>query len=235
MTVSSSQGRQLTIEQHINLAFKTSGVVEASQSPATADVGMAQHLLENILDALETYGVFAKAVEFSELSLAADQYVYSMPSDVSEVIKDGMYIPASEDVSKADGETPVIQIQREEWHRFGTKGTTSDRPSNYFCDRSTNPVKVYIWPIPSEAGTIRFQVQKHLADADSTSATLNLEVFWNKYIQYALAAAIAETKSLNLQKISYLEAKSRQELLKCQGRANEFSPNQIYIDHGVHK
>jgi hypothetical protein len=231
MTVSTSVGANITVAQHISLAYKTAGLLEASQEPSASDYGLGRQLLENIVDSLETYGVFARAVTFYNLPLVAGQYIYDMPSWVMEVIHTGMYIDPTQNIDEADGETPVFQIRREEWQILSTKGSIG-RPVKYFNDRNGDIQRVYLWLIPDEAGTIRFQVIRLLADANDNSATLDLQRWWNKYIQYALAAAISEAKSQPMGRVQLFEAKARLELQQCQGKANEFSGNQMTIDHG---
>lgn len=229
MTVSVSQGRRFTIAQHISIAYKTAGIVELSQEPNSAQYGVARQFLENILDSLDTYGVFARVVTFHELQLVAGTYIYDFPEHILEVVKTGMYIDPEEPESSG-AETPVYQIRREEWQILSVGG--SGRPVKYFNDRNGDIQRVYLWMVPDQAGIIRFQVVRALADADDNSATLDLQVWWNKYIQYALATAIAEASSLAAGKVAQLEAKSRKELEMCQGKANEFSPSQMYVDHG---
>lgn len=231
MTVSASTGRAFNIGQHIALAYKTAGLLEASQEPSLADYELGRQNLENILDALETHGVFARAVTFHELTLIVDQYIYDMPDWVMEVIRDGAYIDPDEVVSAANGETPVQQMRREEWQGIATK-SASGRPTRYFNDRNEDVQQVYLWPRPDEAGTIRFQVIRHLSDADSNTATLDLDRYWSKYIQYALCAALCEAKSQPVGRIGYFERKAKQELRGCVNKANEFPGNQIYLDHG---
>lgn len=231
MAISASTGREFTIGQHIALAYKTAGLLEASQEPSAADYNLGRQVLENILDSLEIHGVFARAVTFHELTLVVDQYIYDMPAWVMEVIRSGAYIDPDETVSAASGETPVEQIRREQWQAISNKSATG-RPTRYFTDRNANLQSVYLWPIPDEAGTIRFQVIRHLADADDNAATLDLERYWNKYIQYALCSALCEAKSQPVGRISYYESKARKELQGCTNKANEFTGNQIYLDHG---
>lgn len=230
MTVSDSAGRRFTIGQHIDIAYKTAGLVELSQEPSAAQYGFARQALENILDSLDTYGVFARVQAFSELTLTPGQAVYDLPASVIEPIGTAMYIDPTQDVDAAEGETPVFQVRREEWQTLSNKGSQG-RPVKYFADRNADIQRVYLWLVPDEAGTIRFQVIRALADSDDNAATLDLQIWWNKYIQYALASTLAEAASLSPSKVMGLEQKAQRELIQCQGKANEYSPNQMHLDH----
>jgi hypothetical protein len=228
MTLSASVGRRRTIAKTIELALKSAGLKEASQSPSPAEYGLGRELLENITDALQNDGVFARVVKFYDQLLVPDTYIYTMPSWVEEVAGTAMYIDPTQPTDAADGETPVYQISREEWQTLGNKGSSA-RVTKYFTDRNEDLQKVYLWQVPNEAATIRFQVVRFLADTDDGAATLDLQPFWNMYLQYALASAFREANGLPP---GQHEAKARDQLEKCVSTANEGTSNQMVVEHG---
>jgi hypothetical protein len=193
MTVSSTRGTELTVDQIVRRAWQMAGLMsinESTGSPGwTEKASFGYTLLDTILDEIQTEGVFAKQVILEDTPLTADDYTYTMNAYVLDIVGDGMYIDASEtDTTKASGETLVKQIDREEWHRTSAKNA-SGRPTLFFFDRSLRELK--LWPIPDQAGTIRFQIHKFMSDSYEGGATLELRQYWNQYLIYALAHDIA--------------------------------------------
>jgi hypothetical protein len=236
MTVSASNGRRFTIAKHISIAYRSAGLLESGQTPTASDLSLGKDLLENVLDALEIHGVFAHAVRFYDLYLVQGQQKYTLPDWIQEVRGMAMYVNAadvndSEDEPVGSGETQVAPISRDEWNRMSSK-TAESIPTRYWVNRDPQPPEIFLWPTPNEDDAVlRVPALRNLADTDDASATLDLERFWHRYIQYSLAAALAEAKSLPAEKISWLESKAQAELNLCKGRANESTGGQFVVSH----
>jgi hypothetical protein len=226
VSVSTSAGRRFTIGRHISIAYKTAGLLEASQTPSAPDMALGKDLLENILDALEIHGVFAHAIRMYDLYLVAGEPKYTLPDCIQEVRGMGMYINADDvndsiDRPLGSGETQVKQMSRDEWQRMSSKSSESI-PTHYWVNRDPQPPEVQLWPTPNEDDAVlRLPALRNLADADDASAELDLERFWHRYVQYALAGALAESKSLPREKVDALESRAASELVLCRSRANE--------------
>lgn len=231
MTVGTTSGRQFTVGQIVARAYRYAGLLESSQEPKAADRRLGRDLLEDIVDALATDGVQARAMGFEEVTLTSGTYKYTLSSTALEVLDPGMYIAASEtDTDKAAGETIVTLIDQREWHRYSAKDA-SGRPSRMYAHRVGDEPQVWFWPIPDEAGTVRLRVHLHLADVDDDNATLDLQPYWMDYIKTELAHQLAEAKSLPADKVMRLASKARESLRKCKGRANERPGIQIVVHH----
>lgn len=235
MTVSSDRGNQVTVDQLILRAYKRAGQINIGQGTASPQwlekAQFGREELDTILDELQTEGVYARSVVFYNLSLTEDTYIYSMPATALDVVGDGMYIPESEtDLTKAQGETVVKQTDRETWHRNSAKNAKS-RPNLFWTDRQTTPISVRLWPIPDEAGTIRFQIHQKLADTLEGDATLELLPYWDQYLIYALATVIAETSSLPAPTCSYLNKRAEQKKQRARAFANQRPGNVTHLTH----
>jgi hypothetical protein len=238
MTISTSVGRERTVGDIVRLAYQSCGLLHVSQTPDVSMREFGRQKLEEILDTLQTYGAMARAVTFYDLTLAADTYRYTMPAYALDVIGEGAYIsPAANanGLDRATSETVVVRKDREFWNRISAKGATSSNPTIYYPRMDSAPMQVWLWPIPREAGTVRFQVHRKLADADADSATLELQGFWSEYISYALQVALSAGSTLPEATIRRIEEKAQNLLMRCRGQANQSQPNMLQLDHRIHQ
>lgn len=230
MAISSSIGRQRSVNEVCTLAFRRAGLVERTQTPREADLTHARNTLETITDALAARGVFAKAQQFVDVALTSGTYKYTLDSTVIDVVGDGMYIEPDEDTDKAQGERLIKWISIKEWHRISDKSAEGD-PLRMHVHRELDDVQVWFWPIPDDAGTVRLLVQRHLADVDDGAATLDLENYWIDYLVNATARDLAEDATLEASKLSRLTRRARESFVYAQGKANDLGLTQATLDH----
>lgn len=233
MAEMTTSGSRKTINEMVRLSYVLAGLLEETQTlTAVGGGGLAREFLETIVDDLQSIGISARATSFHPLTLTANTYEYTMPSTVLDVYGDAMYIAADEaDVTKASSETVVTQASAEQWQTLGSKSTTG-RPVLYFPWRVQTPPKVRLWPIPDEAGTVRFQVHRHLYDNSDGNANVDLEVYWTSYIMYELAAQLAEAKTMPDVKVSRLNAKARAKKAEARAMSSSRTDVQCHITHG---
>ena len=232
MTVSTSKGKRWTVGDVVRRAYQVAGVLEASQTPNDADRRLGRELLEDVLDALTTEGVFARAAEFYELTTVAGTKTYTLPSYVVDVQDHGVWIAAGEDVNAASAELPITLISQEQWQLLGTKAVDGP-PTRMYAHRTGDAVVLYLWPTPDEAGTARLRYQRELADADADNVTLDLEVFWHQYVVQALAMQVAEAKSMPADKVMRLEGRAMRLLRRARSAANETASAMIAVRHAT--
>lgn len=236
MTISSSVGRQFTVNQMVEKAYKYAGLLELSQTPTDPQYKYGRDLLEDILDSLSAEGEQARAVTFEEVTITAAQvtaetYKFNLGSDVVDILNPAMYIAESEDdVERASGEIEMRLIGLEDWHRNSAKDAVGV-PTMFAAYRVGDTLQAWVWPIPDEEGTIRFRVHRKLADAGDGAATIDLEIFWMDFVKKRLAADLANSGSLPAGKVSYLDQSAHIALRKARGKANQRPDNQIYMVH----
>ena len=224
MTVSSTVNSELTVGEISLQAFQLAGLKSLTQSLTTAEQKLATNLLETILDELSIYGVQARMRGFVEVTMVSGTYVYSLGADDLDVIEDGAYMDATvTDTSKAASETVIAQRDQETWHRISAKSATG-KPTIFWVDRSATTLQVRLWPIPDEAGTCRFMTQKHLADVDATTVTLDLQTYWTQYIIWELAHQSAESQSMPGSKCERLSKRASAKLRRARSFANQRTP-----------
>jgi len=238
MTVSASVGRQFTIDQHVARSYRTAGLIMSRETPTLEQLQEGREFLEVIIDALANHGVFAKALMFVELPLVDGTRIYELDSAVQEVRGNAMLIQADQ-VGAApnygSGEVQINQSTSAAWHMLSDK-TAEGQPQQFWIDRQPDgPVKASFWPVPDatmDGAVVRFQVERHLADCDDGSATLDVEPCWNKYLLYELATMLAEAASRPGEKIAWLKTQSQNELPLAMSKATASSLGQLVYCHG---
>jgi|SRR5687768_4795797 len=230
MTISASVGRQFTIGKIVALAYKRAGLVELRQTPQTAQMTYGRDQLELILDELETYGVKTRAVTFILLSLTEGEHIYDLPAGIVDVLGPAKYIAEGQDTANPSGETRIAIISRGEWQEMSARDAEGE-PTRAYIDKSTDTMQVWFWPIPNEDGTVRFMVERQLADADLDDATLDLPTYWGEYLVNKLASLLAESQSMPGEKVMRLTMMANAALTRARAKNNSGLSNQIMVDH----
>lgn len=234
MTVATTFTREMDITTLVKRSYQLAGLMPPEQGTSGPTwlprASMAKDFLQAILDELQINGVFVRAVTRTYLTLTAGTAEYDLPDQVWDVIENGAYISADEtDVTKASSETPVIQKDREAWQQMSAK-SSEGRPIIFWVDRTANPVKVVLWPIPEEAGTIRFQTQRLLADVSEGQKTVDLERFWTLYLVWQLAHHLAVSAN-KVEHGGYCSQQAEMYKARAKAAANQHVPSQIYLAH----
>jgi hypothetical protein len=230
MTVMKTNTRRLTIGTMLKRAAQLAGLCEATQDISEGLQTLGIDLLELTVDELQGHGVFARSVSFYALPLVVDQYVYTAPAGALDFTGDGKYIAPGQTLDRPDGETLVAKMDRESWQNISSKGSKG-RPTRYYVHRELDQPQVWFWPIPDEAGTVRLQEHRRLADCTDTSATVDLDTFWGTFLVHRIAALYAEAQSLPMDKIMRLEGKASDALRVAKNMAHQQEPNQVMLDH----
>jgi hypothetical protein len=228
MTVQSTSGTELSINNIARLAHIMAGLLEESQVLSPSQNALARDLLATLLADLQADGIVARALSFTSQTLTSGTRSYTLPTSIIDLIGDAAYIGADDSVTAPSSELPVQAISAERWQLLGAKDATG-RPTMYFVDRTVTPPVVHLWPIPDEAGTVRFMAHRHLADTSDGAATLDLERYWTGAIITMLAACLAESKGMPDVKVSRLYGKALRLVAKAKAMSNDHVDVQGYV------
>jgi len=225
VTISTTVGTRLTIQQVCLTAYQVAGLRSVSQgvddAAWQAEFRFARVLLDTMCDELAVHGVLARAVSFYEQLLEADVSAYELPDTVLDLVDPAAYIAASvTDTSRANGETVIRVVSRERWQTLSSKGA-SGRPTLVYPHREHDLIEARFWPIPDEAGTVRMQVHRMLADTYDASATLDLEPYWTQYVLHELASQLAGAAGIPMAAKQDMQIKANSKLELVKGKANQ--------------
>lgn len=231
MTVSVSQGRLFTIDQHVRNALRHAGLVAAGQEATKEELADGRTELQLVINGLEAEGFPARTTGFLFEPMIADQFKYTLPLEIYDVLHPAMYIDETEeDPERASSETLVKVITEQEYTRLSAK-SAKGRPYLLYPDRGQDQVIINLWPIPDANGAnLRLRVVRKYFDTDDGEATLDLQRFWDVYINKALAARLAFGGSM-VKKAATMEASAATLLRRCKGQARERPGTQAFVTH----
>lgn len=229
MTVNSTSTRELTIDTIVLRALQLASLRSAQEGASGADWDaqrrMALDYLEIEVDSLQAEGVFARSVSFTDVTTVASTTTYELASTVLDVVGDGQYLESGQ----TTGSTLVRQISREQYMLISNKDAEG-RPTQFYLERGAT-LTLYLWPVPSSAGTLTLQQHRKLGDNNDGSATLDLDPYWAKYITWALAHVLATAAGLPVQQCGYLRSEAQRMLKIAKSYAHQRPDVQMQIDH----
>lgn len=211
MTVASTPSSLLTIDGYVLDAYKKSGLL-----PIEAEIGFddswnakathGRRILNRLLEGLARKGFIQHFESFTIVDMVADQaqYIQGTHWDTDGVVLNihdtGNYIPESNDPEEVEttGETPVSPMSVHQWGMLANKSATGT-PTKYFLHRNgPSLLNLYIWPIPTEAGKIRFRTLRIPGSSDVGSNDVDLKRQWGEWLVHALAYEIMTDSKLPL-------------------------------------
>lgn len=213
MTISSTRSYDPTIDAIVKKAMVLSGLLNPAQSITSTNNAAAAEVvrehLADVMDELPSRGVTLRHVAFTEQTLTAGTYKYVQDASVIDVLGDAMYIDAGDDVDEANGETLVTQVTMDHWNRLSAKDA-SGRPTQMFAYRTGPTIELRLWPIPDEAGTLRFQANVKPADSLDGSKTPDMPSYWRSYLQFEIASRYLMDTGGDMMRIQMYAQKAEQ-------------------------
>ncbi len=239
MSVSTSVSTLLTVDEYILDAYKKSGLL-----PIESDIGFdtswnakAAHgrkILNRLIEGLSNEGFLEHFITKEIVQMVVGQESYSMDPETLNIKDVGSYIPAYNgvEVLETSGETPVHPYSKYQWQQLSAKSSTGT-PTRYFLERNGSDLILHIWPVPSEAGKIRFFVQRIPASNSVGSDNVDLKRHWGDWIVHALAYQLMTDTKMPLEERALMR-KDRDDILdkiKTMDTSNE--PPDVIFCHST--
>lgn len=193
--------------------------------------------LNRILAAASTHRFFEYFVNLDYLTLTAGVSAYVLDADILNIVDDGSYIPASNGVQleHTSGETPVKPMSAARWNQLSGKNSTGT-PMHYFLTRNdeegtgVGALNVRLWPIPSEAGTIRFRTHRVPGSSSNGAFNPDLKRHWELWAVYALAYEFMVDSSMPLDACDRMKRDKDEafEILKSYD-TNNTAPDVVFV------
>lgn len=208
MAINANPASFSTIDEVVLDAYKKAGLLPVefgigSDVQWASKAAHGRRTLNRLLAAHSTHRYFEYFTNIDYLDLAAGEGVYSLDADVLNIIDDGSYIPASNDPEEEEtsGETPVKPMSGFRWNQLSAKDSTGT-PMHYFLMRNNETVSgqliVRLWPIPNEAGKIRFRTHRIPGSSSTGSDNPDFKRHWELWAVYALAYELMTDSSMPL-------------------------------------
>ncbi len=230
MTTNPTRGHTYTIAQIVTMAYRRAGLLNDYQELDEVRAGIGRDELQLVLDELQTRGITARGSTMYELTLVAGQHIYTLAEAHIEPTGTASYIPAgTPDKTQAQQETPIEHISQESYQTLTGKDAQS-RPVMYWPRRDVSPVQVYFWPVPEEAGTVRFQMIQLKAASTNGSYSADLETYWTQAIVYTLAGHLSINNSM-IDKGDSLLGKGERYIELCMGISRDNAGFDMILQH----
>lgn len=231
MTIASTRTQEYTMAELCTRAARLAGVLNKHQTLNAATSAQALRALESRLKYLSSKGIQIRQRVFENVQLEADVESYSMPEYVADVYGPAMYIGADQaDVDRATSETVITMEPAEDWQVRSSKATTG-RPTKYFPYRKSSVIEIRLWPVPSEAGTVRFLVERYPADAVVGSNTADVERPWQLCLEHWIGHDLALEDSKDMKRVLYLRGLAEGYQKDCVAFSVQRGPQQAFLDH----
>ena len=231
MPIASTPTTPTPINTIILLALKRAGLVpvESTTSSAnmTAKLAHGRTLLDQIVDNLQGEGFTARWTSFYDLDIAAGDGDYTLSDTVLDVFEDAMFYsdaaPESELVCK--------QMDLATWQTLTVKTSESSRPQLYLAIRSGASIQVKLWPIPSEAGTLRLKAVRLLGNNQTGSNSVDLQRYWEDALVWMLAYYFAVDNSLPIERCTFLGGQAEAKKRACLRYSFEHTGTQAIVSY----
>jgi hypothetical protein len=241
MPVNTSGAGTSTIDQLILDAFKQATLlpIEYGIGFDTRWAAMAGHgrrVLDRILAAASTERFFEYFVDLDVLDLTAGEHQYTIDSDVLNIIDDGSYIPASNGTEEeaTTGETPVKPMSAYRWNQLSAK-SSSGTPVHYFIERNEQALAgslvMRLWPVPSEAGKIRFRTHRIPRSSLVGSNNADFKRHWEHWAVLAMAYEFSTSGSMPIDDRQMLRADRDVAFEKLKNYDTENTPPDVVFAH----
>lgn len=206
MPISSTPTTPIAINTLILLAYKRAGVLPVEATTAGANMASklshGKTLLDLILDNLAVEGFNARTMSTYDLDIVAGTSSYTLPDTLLDVYEDAMFYSDA----NPDAELVCKQIDIATWQTLTVKTSESPRPQLYAAFRTGATPVVRLWPVPTEAGTLRFKTVRLLGDSQTGTNSVDLARYWQDALVWMLAHYIAVDSSMPQDRVALLFA-----------------------------
>lgn len=220
MTISTSVGTEFKVGRLVKIAFRKASLINAQLEPNRVQMAEGLEEMQLLIRALPRRGLHAHELRFENVTCVAGTTTYQLSVNAIDVVGDGKVIPEGEDPDASSSETLCIQVKQDAWHRNAAKGARG-RPTQFYTKREGLRPSVVVWPIPESADTIRFHVQRRIADALDANVTLDLQEYWYDHVTLELAYRLATNHNLPGPKLAQLRADSEAAFKEARRKAGE--------------
>lgn len=230
MAIAATRTNEFTVGSLIRQAHVDAGLLNVNQSCSAAQTQDGMDKLERMSKSSAVHGFMARVTDFHTITLEEGTQTYEFPAYVLDLTGTAMYT----DPQSTGAETPVSMVMREQWATLTQKNSTDSSPSIFYVSKPSVPLAVKVWAVPGAAqdgGTISFQALMYRADIRSAGVTPDYEVYWQDWLVAELAARLALSNSLSIDRYTALQGKANQLLKEAKAMGRQRGPQQFRMGH----
>jgi hypothetical protein len=228
MTAMGTSTRELDIDTLVLTAYQYAGLVNELQTAEgphwEARSAYGRRQLEIIIDRLAADGIYERSMELYDVTVPAGSTYVEMPADTVDI----RGVSAMLDVGGA--QVALENISRDEYFALPSPTSTGSIPAQVYLARGS-PMRLYLTPVPEGDCVIRVQRQRLSYDNSQGTATPDLERYWTDFIVHELAARLALSAGVAVERVALLQAKAQDAKRAAQGKSSSQLPNRAVLDH----
>jgi hypothetical protein len=232
-----------TIDEVVLDGFKKAGLLPiefgiGSDVQWTSKAAHGRRTLNRLLNSVSTERFFEYFVNLDVLDLVAGTHSYTLDADILNIIDDGSYIPASNDPEEEEttGETPVKPMSAFRWNQLSAK-SSQGTPVHYFIERNNQnadgALQLRLWPVPSEAGKIRFRTHRIPGSSSTGSDNPDFKRHWEEWAVLALAYSLMTDGSMPLDERQLMRADRDAAFEKLKAYDTNNTPPDVVFVHST--
>jgi hypothetical protein len=204
MAVSSTNTFTVTRNDIIDSALRTLGVIGIGETPTTEDYTNCSQALNIMIKSWSKKGYPLWVVSTQTINLVDGTASYNLGTRPVRIF--GAYIRNTD-----NHDTQLRLISNQEYDDLGNK-TTEGTPNQIYYDNQLAAGTVYVYPVPDATSadyTIYVEAQRMFYDMSASTDNFDFPQEWFQAIKWGLAAEIAVEYGVDIQLVSYYEAKSQ--------------------------
>ncbi len=224
--------KPLSINEIILLAYQQAGLLPFEATLASANMipklEAGRKRLDLELTALPREGFLSRTNVFHVLRIEAGINEYKLPGQFLDMSGNAMFIQGADnvEVDSSDSELFVAQLDVDAWHLQTSKAAQSPNPQFYTVLMGKEGLYIKLWPTPSEQGALRCKCTRLLAGAGDGKAAPDLQLYWQDWLVYALAGALAIGSGVKQAKCLFLLQMAEAKKASCLRYGKEHTPMQ---------
>jgi hypothetical protein len=179
-----------TYQQVINRSLRLIGALGAGATPPAEDTTDVLFALNAMLSSWRNEKLMVYALQDISVTLINGTASYTIgPSGAGTTATNPVKIESAR-VTKSDIDYPVELIDDKRYNAISQKTSTSDIPSYLYWNFSQGNGTAYVFPVPTEANTLKLSVWTPLSSV-AAADTVTLPPGYEDAIAYNLAVRIA--------------------------------------------
>lgn len=241
MAVSSTASTLNTIDEIILQGYRRAKLIPidfdiGGDSQWNAKAAHGRLTLDRLINQLAVHGFLDHFTTFyvHDLTAGTPNYAISLSENILNFVDSGSHIPlvnAAEEI-ETTGETPVHPISRARWQQLSAK-SAQGTPTLFYIDRNGSQLTLYVWPVPSQASKIRFQV--HRIPGSNTVGSNNPDVLrhYDSWLVNALAYELMSDSGLPIEERLACREDRDAEWARLKAYETSNEPPDIIFSHGT--
>jgi hypothetical protein len=211
----------LTLNQLIDESYRKIGVLPDGDHASSDQVATAKIKLNLILKEMEGDGITLVSYITDTLTTADGTVSYDKPTGAGlSYIEKVFRVDSSRDI-------PLERLDARAYADIEDK-TAAGTPTHFF--HNINEDKVYFWPVPVAADTMKLWGFRKMKDWDSANSTGELAARWQRYLKYALAVELGEDNSIPTRELQDLRVVADRAYLKARGKEMDLSQDSGFVE-----